>query len=600
MLYRTGVVLLLVVLSSGCQTQAESVPPLVIDVLPPAGGVGQFKDALAAFRAGKGAKGFSEVVDARGAGFSRAIRITTVERGEPWDVTAGAPIPEPVAKDDVLLLIFWARTLQTKDESGQGVFRASVGMSARPWSKSLQQTLSVGSEWQQFFLPFESRDSYAAGGMGIELAAGQVVQSLEFGGIELLSYDRQLSVGDLPRTRPTYVGREPDARWRAAAEERIRRLRMAPITVRVVDPAGRPVHGAQVHIQMTRHAFQFGCAVTVWDLVNAADPRNTEYQQKLLELFNAMSFGNCLKWPAWAGDWGEKNSREVALRGLKWAKEHDLTFRGHVLVWPSWGHLPRFMQKYREHPDPSAIEQDVLKHIDDETTATRGYVAEWDVINEPYDNHDLMDICGRQVMVDWFKHARQNLPEARLALNDYGVLTTLTNDLHQDSYEENIRYLLKGGAPLTVLGMQGHFGSSVPSPERILATLDRFAKFGLPIRITEFTIGTDDPDLQADFTRDFLTVLFSHPSAMGFQFWGSDQLFTQDLKDKPIAAAYRDVVLHRWWTDTTGNTDAAGLLSGQGFLGKYRVSVTRAGQTVVQDLELTKTSGPLIVTMPGD
>jgi GH35 family endo-1,4-beta-xylanase len=584
--------LVLVVLSSVCYAQATN-------ALPP-GGMAQFKDALAAFGVGKGTQGSSEMVDVQGPGFARAIRVTTVERGMPWDVTAGAPIPQPVAKDDVLLLSFWARALQTKDESGQGVFRASVGMTASPWSKSVERTLSVSSEWQQFFLPFKTRASYAAGGMGIELAVGQVVQTIEFGGIELLSYDKHLSVGNLPQTRPTYAGREPDAPWRAAAEERIRSLRMAPITVWVVDPAGTPVDSVEVHIQMTRHAFQFGCAVTVWDLVNEGDPRTAQYQQKLLDMFNSMSFGNCLKWPAWAADWGAQNSHEVALRGLKWVKEHDLTFRGHVLVWPSWQHLPRVMQKYRELPNAAAIEQDVLAHIDDETVATRGYVAEWDVINEPYDNHDLMDICGRQVMVDWFKRARQNLPEARLALNDYSILTPLASDRHQDDYEQNIRYLLDGGAPLTVLGMQGHFGSSVPSPERILATLERFAKFGLPVRVTEFTIGTDDPELQADFTRDFMTLFFSHSSAIGFQFWGSDQLFTQELKDKPIAAAYRELVLHRWWTDAKGKTDAAGALSQQGFLGRYKVTVTHAGNAVVRDLELTKTSGSLVVTVPAD
>jgi len=599
-----GVVVFLAVASGLCCAQVENAPPepagapLPAAAKLPPGGAAQFEDALAAFGVGSGTRGSSEVVAAEGPGFSRAVRITTAERGQPWDVVAVAAIPRPVARGDVLLLSFWSRTLRTRDESGQGVFRASVGMSVPPWTKSLERTLTVGREWQQFLLPFRSRDSYAARGMSVELAAGQVVQSLEFGGLELLSYGDRLTVADLPQTRSTYAGREPDAPWRAAAEERIRRLRMAPIGVRVVDEAGKPVEGAQVRVRMTRHAFQFGCAVDAWELVNEADPGTAQYQQKLLGMFNAMSFGNCLKWPAWAGDWGERNSRDVALRGLKWVKEHGLTFRGHVLVWPAWQHLPRYMQKYREQPDAAAVERDVLAHIDEETAATRGYVAEWDVINEPFDNHDLMDICGRQVMVDWFKAARRNLPDAGLALNDYGILTPLAGDVHQDAYEETVRYLLDNGAPLTVLGLQGHFGGSVPGPERVLATLDRFARLGLPIRVTEFTIGGDDADLQADFTRDFLTALFSHPSAVGFQFWGSGQLFTRDLQDRPIGTAYRELVLGRWWTDVTGKTDPAGTFSAEGFLGSYKVTATQAGRSVERDLELTKASALLTITIP--
>ena len=39
-------------------------------------------------------------------------------------------------------------------------------------------------------------------------------------------------------------------------------------------------------------------------------------------------------------------------------------------------------------------------------------MSEWDVINEPYQNHDLMDLAGNGLMVDWFVRARENLPPA--------------------------------------------------------------------------------------------------------------------------------------------------------------------------------------------
>jgi len=39
------------------------------------------------------------------------------------------------------------------------------------------------------------------------------------------------------------------------------------------------------------------------------------------------------------------------------------------------------------------------------------------------------------------------------------------------------------------------------------------------MRATEFTVDTDDEDLQADYTSDFYTMLFSHPEVVGEQFW---------------------------------------------------------------------------------
>ena len=58
--------------------------------------------------------------------------------------------------------------------------------------------------------------------------------------------------------------------------------------------------------------------------------------------------------------------------------------------------------------------------------------------------------------------------------------------------------LIDQGAPITGLGMQGHFGDNVTAPEKLLSLLDRFARFGLDIKITEFDINTDDQDLVDD------------------------------------------------------------------------------------------------------
>ncbi len=584
------VVAALVALGAGAARAEEALP---------AGGELVFEDALSALGESESPRGSAQIVSVEGPGFTRAIRVASKERGDSWDFQVGAGLPKHVDSGEVMVLTFWARTIRTVDESEQGVFRAAVGLSREPWTKSLESTLAVGSDWTQFVLPFRSRDSYDPGGMSMALEVGSTVQSIEFGDVRLVSYGDRVSLDALPRTRVTYSGREPDAAWRAQAEERIRATRMAPFSVRVVDADGKPVEGARVHVRMTRHAFQFGCAFRAWDVVDQADQASRFFQEKIPELFNAGSFGNALKWPAWDGDWGDQHSRETALKALQWVKDHDITFRGHVLVWPSWQHLPQHMQKYRESPDAEAIEREVLDHIDSITTATRGYVSEWDVVNEPFDNHALMDICGRQVMVDWFKRARQNLPEAGLALNDYGILATLTDSPHQQNYEETVQYLLDNGAPLTVLGLQGHFGGSVPSPERIYATLQRYARFGLPMRVTEFTVGTDDEQLEADFLRDCMTVLFSHPSVIGFQFWGPNQLFTRDFQEKPNLRAYRELVFSKWWTDETGNTDASGEFSGRGFLGSHEVTVTRGDAQARGELELTKPAGQVTVELAG-
>jgi len=67
------------------------------------------------------------------------------------------------------------------------------------------------------------------------------------GGVECLHYGTKVAFKDLPRTRFTYKGREPDAPWRQAALARIERIRKGDIAVRVFDAAAR-------HLSFTRAA----------------------------------------------------------------------------------------------------------------------------------------------------------------------------------------------------------------------------------------------------------------------------------------------------------------------------------------------------------
>ena len=213
------------------------------------------------------------------------------------------------------------------------------------------------------------------------------------------------------------------------------------------------------------------------------------------------------------------------------------------------------------------------------------------MINEPYSNHDLMDICGNSVMVEWFKRMRQRLPDTPLAINDYGIITVPFDDAHVEHYQKTISYLLEQDAPIDVIGIQGHFSGDPPSIERILQQLDRFADLGLKIRITEFDIDTHDEDLQADFTRDLYTAAFSHPAVIGIQNWGfwskahwrpRAALFRDDWSPKPNALAYKKLVHETWTTHTSINSNAQGRISLPAFWGHYEISIDGYHSQVIE------------------
>lgn len=566
--------------------------------VPPGGQLLIGSDQLDAFSQGPSKKGAVELVRVEGQPFAKAIRLVSNERGYPWDMQSGQSLDTSFKKGDALLFHGWLRTINTRHESGQGIATVKVGLTRSPWTPMLEREITIGDKWQEFFIPGTATGDFVAGDIGLSVMVGSVQQTIEFGGVELLNYGSTIKADQLPRTRSTYAGREADAAWRADAERRIVELRMAPLAIRVIDEDGRPVEGARVDAKLVRHAFEFGAAVDQEKVARGNDPAADLYRTKFLELFNAGSFYNALKWQAWTGEWGKSFSRDITFAALRWFKENDLPFRGHVLVWPSWGNLPEEMKRFKmASPDAAAMQSRVLAHIDDITAATSEYVDEWDVLNEPRDNHDLMDIGGRQVMVEWFKRARLRLPNAKLALNDYAILTTLADGPTQQAFEDNARFLLDNGAPLDVLGFQGHFGATVPPPNRVLAVLDRFAKLGKPIRITEYTIAGDDADLQRDFTRDVIIAAFSHPSVIGFQFWGMESVVNEDGSLSPVGEAYRSLVNDRWRTNVVHTTGSDGRIADRGFKGRYEIAVSKDDRAVKVVFDLRNDVGECIIVL---
>ena len=533
------------------------------------------------------------------------VTVTTLRPGEGfWSVQLLADIDQPVAKGDTLWLEAELRCDATASESGDGTATFYFQQATPEWDKSLSHTVTVPREGRRVQLPFRSRADYAAGQAQLGIGLGDAKQTITVTHVRLLNFGRAVRPSDLPRTRTSYAGREPDAAWREEAAKRIDRIRKGDLAITVVDEGGRPVPHATVAVRMKRHAFGFGSTV-VMQKIGSDDPADDVYRRHVEELFNRVSAENDLKWPQWEAD-DQRWSRHRTLAGLRWVRQRYMTMHGHVLVWPSFKRLPDRLHAMKD--DKPALRQAVLDHITDIMTATRGLTQEWDVVNEPFSNHDLMDVLGRDVMIDWYKLAHAMQPDTRLYLNDYGILASGNrNDTrHQQHFEDTLRFLIDGGAPLHGIGVQSHFGENVTQPTLLWTILDRFATFGVPIQVTEFDVNTDDEQLQADYTRDFMTAVFAHEAVEGFVMWGfwegrhwipKAAMYRKDWSIKPNGEVYKDLVFNRWWTTLDGRTDADGVFRGRGFLGEYEVTVSEGGRATTQALQLTRAGGGVTVTL---
>ncbi len=568
----------------------------------PAGETLLAREGASVFRveliAGPEREASAQAVEVTGPGFSQGWRISTANLAGPAAaIEWGAATARVVRKGDVGLIRFFARKISSADETGLARLTVLVRKSGRTEeSFSFGEAYSVGAEWQEVLAPFSFGRDFAAGEATVALRFGLKAQVIEIGGVEVIYYGQTQTMAKLPRIHQTYRGREPEAAWRREALARIERIRRGDFSVRVIDAAGRPVPDAEVRVTQRRPAFHFGSAVQFRRFFSDA-PDDIRYREKVRELFTSASSQNELKWDTWVGDRGVEHTQAIALAGLHWLRVNGFHARGHVLVWPGWRHLPKFLGELRDRDKQAEIPGRTLDHIHEITTKTNGLIDEWDVINEPFNNRDLMTLFGPEIMADWFKAARAGAPDARLFLNDFGNHDRVSQAVHVAHFQETIRQLRGWGAPLGGLGLQAHFGTKPEAPEDVLRTLDLYwDEFKLPIRFTEFDVWTTDEELQADFTRDFFILAFSHPAVDGVQMWGfwegahwrpSAAMLRADWSEKPNAKVYRELVLEKWRTRLEARTDAQGGYAARGYFGEYEVEVVSGGERVKEGFTLS-------------
>ena len=195
----------------------------------------------------------------------------------------------------------------------------------------------------------------------------------------------------LPAAEPT------DQELLAGADARIEQCRKADATVAVVDAVGKPVAGAKIDVQQTRHAFLFGCNIFLWGKLPDKEPGAglsaavrgvTELRHAAVLLADVRTAarqspacacgGSCPVVPV-AGDHGQRASL-----GL----EH----RRSGLAARRCGRDPRLQ----------------MARIDDCVKRFRGQIDRWDVVNEvtAYDRDEFAKHTAPKYTAMWKKYGQ--------------------------------------------------------------------------------------------------------------------------------------------------------------------------------------------------
>lgn len=378
--------------------------------------------------------------------------------------------------------------------------------------------------------------------------------------------------------------------------------RVGEVTLTVRGPDGHPLAERDVTVAQERHAFAFGNIG--FDFVRLVGEGTTgpdldRLGRLWLNLFNTATLPFY-----WGGYEPERGVPDVdrLTAAARWFAERGVTVKGHPLVWhtvqPAW----------LLGLDLDEVERLQRARIRDLVGGFAGLVDLWDAINEAvimpvFENGDnaitpLARARGRIFMVRMaFEEARAANPSATLVLNDFDL---------SSAYECLIEGVLEAGVKIDAIGLQTHMHQGYRGEDEMRHTLDRFARYGLPLHLTETTLVSGHlmpPEIvdlndyqipewpttpegearQADDIVRHYRSLVAHPAVQSINYWGlTDEgawlgapagLVRRDGSPKPAYEALDALIKGEWWLKpAVMRTAADGTVTVKGFHGDYTLA----------------------------
>ncbi len=183
---------------------------------------------------------------------------------------------------------------------------------------------------------------------------------------------------------------------------------------------------------------------------------------------------------------------------VNYAQANNMRVRGHTLVWHI--EVPGWVDGLSNAEAETALKN----HIQTVVTRYKGKVAQWDVVNEAFnDDGSLRDTVWKQKLGDdyiakAFQWAHEADPNAELFYNDYGTEGIADRGGNKKAKSDAVYNMVKDfkarGIPINGVGLQTHSAGDYPGTgTEIGANIKRLTEAGVKAEITELdVINIDD------------------------------------------------------------------------------------------------------------
>ena len=367
---------------------------------------------------------------------------------------------------------------------------------------------------------------------------------------------------------PNEIGRILDEKYYYEALERIQQIRKGNFSIQIQYSNGTIVTGKEISYRLVNHDFLFGAMFFHFNEFSD-NQTNMKYAEMFSDVFNYAML------PFYYASWASPDNFTIESRinaSIEYLHSKNIKIKGHTLVWnhpagvPEWfGDLKRMERQEIERKFKSRIQNVLIKY--------RENISIWDVTNEFVHRNKFGSLNTLEFAHKCFEWAREVHPSGTFVFNDYGMMG------HDFGYGDTYQFLQKlnqMGTPYDAIGMQSHAMDTdwIPTYE-IYHTLEGFSKLNKKIHITEFfatslpvvitnswKTGLWSEEAQAEYTKRFYTMCFSHPSVEAISWWGFEDgknnqkdpgygLLHNNLRPKKTYLVLKDLINNQW--NSTGS-----------------------------------------------
>ena len=379
------------------------------------------------------------------------------------------------------------------------------------------------------------------------------------------------------------------------ARKRIREVRTREVELFVLKD-GKPQENAKVSFRMKNHQFLFGAVCYMYGKYDKPE-MNELFTREFIKLFNYTMVPYHWDWyePV-KGQYAEPYTGNL----VDWADRNRLKKKLHALIWheccPEW---------IREGDDVERLYQERISHLMQLYGDRFDFfdVANETTVNDRFENpvsHWIRKAGPMRMLKFGTELVRSYRPDAKLVYGDWNV--------HVDAYYDFLGEMRENQIDIDLLGLQSHMHSDRWTQEETLRVMDKAAAFGWPLHFPECSICSGVPagemhfgagarneflekeeDLysQAEYARDFYTLVFSHPAVEALSWFdftdhrwlnAPSGVVTDKLEIKPVYETLYDLIHREWHSDADCLTNGEGMARARLFFGDYEITVQLEGE----------------------